>query len=224
MAIWLYACLTVCLGVKVRGKVCRLRLLWLPVACESALSLWQRGSGSWPPVTISVNTASKHTLCCTRQPGTLTASQVFNTISSNIVWTENKKEQVSGQRLLLLFKVEQDGWGFCVLCGRDWLSTVKPSYSSSSNKASTEEKTLCHLLCEPCPHRHLKFIKTTWTLNGLELCRLFKCLVMFMIWIMIVVRKLPTFASLFHMVWLQEFWRMCLALLLTHVSDNTTSS
>lgn len=63
-AIWSYERLRVRLRVRVRGKVCHLRLLWLLAACQSALSLWKRGSGSSLPVTISVNTASKHTLGC----------------------------------------------------------------------------------------------------------------------------------------------------------------
>lgn len=76
--------LWVCLGVRVRGKVCHLRLLWLPAR---VLCPYGRGgvAGCSPPVTISVNTASKHTLYCTGQPGTHRAGQVFNTVSSNIM-------------------------------------------------------------------------------------------------------------------------------------------
>lgn len=146
MAIWLYVCLKVHLGVRVRGKVCHLRLLWLPDACQNALSLWQRGSGNSPPVTISVNTASKHTLCYTKQPGTRTASKVFNTVSSNIVQTEgNKRCRYQDKGLCSFTRQNKMAGDFAYYV----LSTVGPYYSSSSNKASTEEKTLCHLLlCE----------------------------------------------------------------------------
>lgn len=43
----------------------------------------------------------------------------YLTLSAAISCREKMKAQVSEQRLLLLYKVEKDGWGFCVLWSRD---------------------------------------------------------------------------------------------------------
>ena len=43
----------------------------------------------------------------------------YLTLSGPISCREKMKAQVSGQRFLLLYKAEQDGWGFCVLWSRD---------------------------------------------------------------------------------------------------------
>lgn len=115
VAIWSYVCLRVCLGVRVRGKVCHLRLPCLYAACQSALSLWLRGSGTSPPLSISVKRANKHTLSCTRlhiQPVrylTLPFHYPVDREKGISIWTEGPA----------LYRDEQDGLGFCVLVSRD---------------------------------------------------------------------------------------------------------
>lgn len=131
------------LRARLGVKVCHLRPLWLPAR---VLRPYGRG-GEWqaahlPSPSLSTQ-ASKHTLCCTRQPGAHTRPVRYLTLTALIPCRQSKR--ASGQTPQLLHKEEQDGWGFCVLCSRDWLSAVGPSHSSRSNKPFTEETTLCHV-------------------------------------------------------------------------------
>lgn len=86
----------VCLGgVRVRGKVRHLRLPCLQAARpEHSVPM---AEGEWH-LTISVNTVNKHTLSCTRPPGTHRANREFNTGWSDILWTEGNTTKKRGEK------------------------------------------------------------------------------------------------------------------------------
>lgn len=95
LSVWLFDGTSLPWGGQGERKGASPETAMSPSCPARALCPYGRGRVA-PHLTISVNTVNKHTLSCTRPPGTHRANREFNTGWSDILWTEGnttKKEK-----------------------------------------------------------------------------------------------------------------------------------